>query len=121
MSDNGGVLIQFVSRGDVAEEEDRLRRFGADVDELGLGAVEHRYALAEDAKAGGPGILEWVNVAVTAGPGLMELLKLAGRWTRSEKHPVRVRLGDDELVLDDATEAQQDAIVAAFLARHPGD
>jgi hypothetical protein len=118
-------LLQFVPLDDAEEEEALLRRLGADVEELRLGAVDFEYAEGAEGTEGerkaGAGPLEWLSVIPVAGRGLRELLRLAGDWVRRAKHPVRVRIGEDELVLDHVTMDQQDAIIEAFFARHRRD
>lgn len=120
--EDGRVLLQFVPTGDAEREEDLLHRLGSDVTDLRLGAVDFEYGQDETGeRKAGVGLLEWLSVAVTAARGLGDLLRLAGDWARRARHPVRVRIGEDELVLDHATSEQQDAIIAAFLARHRTD
>jgi hypothetical protein len=119
--EDGSVLLQFVTTEDSAREEDLLRRLSRDVTDLRLGVIDFKYADEETGEAkAAPGLIEWVSVALTAGPTLVELLRLAGDWARRARRPVRVRMGEDELVLDNATAEQQDAVIDAFLARHRG-
>jgi hypothetical protein len=122
--EDGSVLLQFVpaggagTAGTAAREEDLLRRLGDDVIDLRLGAVDFTSTEDESGDAkGAAGALEWLAVAVTAGPSLVELLRLASDWTRRARQPVRVRIGKDELVLEQATPEQQEKIIEAFLAR----
>jgi hypothetical protein len=117
--EDGKVLLQFAPIGDAEPDEKLLRLLGADIRDLQLGAVEFAYARDETGETkAGTGLLEWLGVALTAGRGLRDLLRLAGEWTQRAKHPVRVRIGEDELVLEHATTEQQNAIIEAFLARH---
>jgi hypothetical protein len=111
------LLLQFVSAADASREEDLLRRLGDDVAALGLGRVAYRYADEETGEAkAAPGILEWVSVALAAVPALAEVLRLAGQWARRGRRPVRVRIGDEELVLENMAADRQDAVIQAFLA-----
>ncbi|HZN77479.1 MAG TPA: hypothetical protein VFC00_38175 [Micromonosporaceae bacterium] len=122
MRDDATVLLQFLPADDAPREEDLLRRLGADVKDLRLGAVDYRYAPPDpdDPKAG-VGPAEWLTVVLTAGRGLRDLVRVAFDWVKRAKHPIRVRIGDDELVVDNATDEQQKAIIEAFLARHSTD
>jgi hypothetical protein len=119
VAEDGRVLLQFVATGDTGREEDLLRRLGDDARDLRLGAVTFEYADEETGEAkAAPGVLEWLSLSVTAAPALIEVLRLAAQWARRGRRSVRVRMGDDELVLDNTTPVQQDAIIEAFLARH---
>jgi hypothetical protein len=117
--DDGKVWLQFVPLGDASREEDLLRLLRADVVDRGLGEVGFEHAEVEkvDEKAG-LGLIEWLTVALVAGRALRDLLHLAGEWARRAVHPVRVRIGQDELILHGATGDQQDAIIEAFFSRH---
>jgi hypothetical protein len=119
------VLFQFVVTGDPARAEDLLRELRGDIADRFRGELTPFAvpAAAPDdevpGKAAGE-IAEWVGATATATPVLVDLLKLAAEWARRAKNPVRVKFGDDELVLDNATPEQQDRIITAFLERPRG-
>jgi hypothetical protein len=116
------AILRFVPSGDVEREEQLLRRLVGDVEELEIGDVRlERAAGDSDEPKTGLTPVEWVTVACSAGPVLLQLLQLAAGWARRARHPVEVRIGEDRLILNDATQAQQDKVIEAFLARHSTD
>ena len=115
------ATLRFLPSGDAEREEQLLQRLVTDVKELELGEVRFERAASEADEKSGLTPVEWVSVACSAGPVLVQLLQLAADWARRAKHPVEVRIGDDRLILGDATDAQQDKVIEAFLARHSTD
>ncbi|MEU4692272.1 hypothetical protein [Actinoplanes sp. NPDC023714] len=123
MTSDGVVLLQFVTPGDPARAEDLLRELHHDVADLFRGELKPFLVTAPAPRDEVPAkdvtaVAEWVGVAATAAPVLIDLLRLAAEWAGRAKNPVRVKLGDDELVLGNATAEQQQKIVDAFVARH---
>lgn len=125
VTSDSAVRFQFVATGDPARAEDLLRELRGDIADRFRGEltpfVVPAVALDDEVPGKSAGeIAEWVGVATTTAPVLVDLLKLAAEWARRAKNPVRVKLGDDELVLDNATAEQQDRIINAFLERPRG-
>ena len=122
MRNDEKILLQFVSNDDAKRQEEGeklLRLLAEEVEELRLGATSFEYAkVQEGEQKSGPGLLEWLSVVLVASPALRELLRLAGQWAHRAKHPVRVRVGENELVLGNATMDQQNVIIEEFFARH---
>ncbi|GIE59816.1 hypothetical protein Aoc01nite_52180 [Actinoplanes octamycinicus] len=119
------MLFQFAAVGDPARAEDLLRELRGDIADRFRGELRPFDVPAAPVAAELPGkdagaVAEWVGVATTSMPVLVDLLRLAAEWARRARNPIRVRLGDDELILDNATAAQQEKIIDAFLDRHRG-
>jgi hypothetical protein len=84
-----------------------------------LGAVRH--PPAPDPPGGTKGTaLEWASLVVTLAGALPALVGAIQSWLdrRGRRTSVTLRLGDDEITLDSASDAEQRALLRAFLARH---
>jgi len=116
---DAAVLLQFVPAGDAQREEKLLRSLAVDVKGLKVGTVgfEHLPPDPDSPKAGLTAI-EWATVALAASRGLRDLLRVAADWADRARHPVRVRIGKDEVIFDHTTRDQRDKIVESFFERH---
>ncbi|MBO0869500.1 MAG: hypothetical protein J2P15_13125 [Micromonosporaceae bacterium] len=114
------VRLQFIPVDERQREVELLARLKTGIEDLELGPVGVEHA-PPDPETMGPGLIAWVTVVLAAGRGLRDLLKVAADWARRANNPVRVRIGDDELVLSHATSDQQDRLVEAFVRRHSAD
>ena len=115
MDESKIVLLGFLA--DDTDDQALLHRLGRDVEQLELGAVEYRYAAPTPGKAAAE-LVEWVGVALGATGTLIELVRLGIEWSQRSRRPVRVRIDDDELVLDHTSDLERDAIIQGFLDRH---
>lgn len=121
MADDGAVLLQLVPADADRPDEDLVRRLRADLRSHDLGTVGLRHLPPDPDGKSGLGPVEWVTVLLSAGRGLRDLLGVAFDWVRSTRRPIRVRIGGDELVLDNVSADQQERIIEAFFARHRSD
>lgn len=111
MSNDDRVFIQFA-------DQDLFRRFAADVTDSELGVVTFERETPPEGTRPGTGLIEWAVVALSAGYLLRDLLRIAVDWAKTAKDPVRVRIGPREIEVSDASDEQQAALVATFLAEH---
>ena len=123
MDTDAASFLQFVASGNPAREEDLLRELRNDIADRYRGEFKVFFETAAAQTTGDPdksagAVAEWVGVTATAGPVLIDLLRFAAEWARRAKNPVRVKIGDDVLILDNASADQQDRIIEAFLDRH---
>jgi hypothetical protein len=74
--------------------------------------VEHR----EGGKGAGA-VLRWLAVQDLTAEGLRAMLTAVAQWVVRTRRTVRITIGEDELVLANATSEQQDRLIEAFIAR----
>jgi hypothetical protein len=112
------VLVQFIAAAD-ADDQALLLHLGHDAEELEFGGVDYRYVeTVPGMQKPDIGLIEWIGVTLAAGRTLRELLQLAVEWAQRAKCPVRVRIRDDVIVLDDTSEDQRNTLIQGFIDRH---
>jgi hypothetical protein len=80
-----------------------------------------RHAPATDAPDGAKGdALEWAGLIVTLVGTLPVVVQAIQSWLdrRSRRTSVTLRLGDDEITLESASDAEQRKLLRTFLDRH---
>lgn len=97
----------------------RLRALLLDLD------VDSVVSLAADADAAGTkgleALLGGLVVRFGAVDGLRSVLAAVATWAARTGHSVQVSYGEDRLVVNEATSAQQEQLIDDFIARHaPG-
>jgi hypothetical protein len=111
--------------GEVREPEELAtltRQLRAELLELDVTSIEEPTVgpPPDGAKGGGAALVG--QLLISLGPtSVGALIRTIGRWlSQSGARKVTVRIGQDELIVERASSAQQEQLIAAFLARHPG-
>jgi hypothetical protein len=105
---------------------DRLaRRLRAELTELDVDAVDLApgEAVPEGAKAADPVTIGALMVALSASGGVFTtLIETLRDWLgrQSARHKISVTIDGDTIELERATNAQQQALLDAYIARHTG-
>jgi len=120
-------LVLDVDAGPGGDEQERAelgRRLRDELEHADVASVTAARLgeLPAGAKSGDP--FAWGTLAVTlvSSGALTAFIGAVNSWLGRQKHgSVRVRIGDDELVLTSAAPAEQRRVVEAWAARHGGE
>jgi hypothetical protein len=113
--------VQVVGYPDSDEEEraDLASRLRDEIREHGIDDVSHPSVRPPPGSKGGA--LDWAQLAVTFAGTMPPLVMAIQGWLG--RHPnaaVTLEIGGDRLTLDEASPADRQRLLEAFLARHGG-
>jgi hypothetical protein len=120
------VVLEIDAGPDADEEEvaDLALRLRDDLEELDVGSVQlaRSGTAPPGAKAVDP--VEWgkLIVAIASSPALLSLVRSANAWVaRQRRGRVRIKIGEDELVLTGVSSDDQRRLIDDWLARRDGE
>lgn len=121
------LRVEQFPDADAAEAAELTRRLRAHLLTLDVDSAEHApETTPEEAQYGAvaKGAAEvgsWLLVRLGTATGLRTVLTALSGWATRAGHRVEVRYGDDILIVDRATSAQQERLIDDFVTRHtPG-
>jgi len=119
------LRVEQAPDADAAETAELTRRLRAHLLTLDVDSAERAPGEAAPEK-GEPGAIakgaaevgNWLLVRLGTATGLRTVLTTLSGWVTRSGHRVEVRYGDDTLIVDRATSAQQERLIDDFVARH---
>jgi hypothetical protein len=119
------LVVEADPEADEFEADRIVRRLRSEVDELDVDSVRPLPAgsLPEGAKGADPVTVGALMVALSASGGVFAtLIGTLNAWLerQSARHRITVTVGGDSIELQQATAAEKEALVAAFVRKHSG-
>ena len=120
------VVLEVDAGPDADEKEvaELALRLRDDLEALDVGAVQLSRSGTAPPGAKSVDPIEWgrLLVAVASSPALLSLVRTANAWVaRQRRGRVRVKIGEDEIVLTGASSDDQRRLVDDWLARRGGE